>query len=328
MLTYGFFNSVNGDRLYNADDISNYFLKLISDGVFATPANAMQVTAFQDMDITVSSGWAFVKCKWLNNSSNYQLELDAADIALNRIDRVVVRLNPLENSRCVELAIVKGTPAATPTAPALTRVDGGIWELSLAQIYVAANATAITQADITDERPDTSVCGFVTGLIDQIDTTNLFAQYNAAFYAWFNGVKDQVLRNTLIRRYSRTETLETAPQDTFSVGISEYNPSLDVLNVYVNGLKLAPNTDYTTSGTDVILSAALDVVGTEIEFEILKSIDGSQAESIVSDLYALQQRVTALETQLGGHSIWSGTQAQYDAITAKDSATVYVVTED
>ena len=40
-IKYGFFNSVSGDRKYNADDISNYFLKLISDGVFATPATCM-----------------------------------------------------------------------------------------------------------------------------------------------------------------------------------------------------------------------------------------------------------------------------------------------
>ena len=59
-ISYGFFNSVNGDRTYNADDISNYFLKLISNGVFATPSNAMQVQENDGMTVQVTAGWGFI----------------------------------------------------------------------------------------------------------------------------------------------------------------------------------------------------------------------------------------------------------------------------
>ena len=34
MIKTGFFNSINSDRGYNADDISDYFKGLITDGVF------------------------------------------------------------------------------------------------------------------------------------------------------------------------------------------------------------------------------------------------------------------------------------------------------
>lgn len=33
MLRYGFFNSIDGDRLYNADDLNNYFNMFFSDGI-------------------------------------------------------------------------------------------------------------------------------------------------------------------------------------------------------------------------------------------------------------------------------------------------------
>lgn len=332
MISYGFFNSVNGDRLYNADDISNYFLKLISNGVFATPSNSMQVVESSGMNVDVTAGWGFINCKWLKNDAMYNLPIDAADIVLNRIDRVVMRLNADSSLRNMELAIIKGTPAANPTAPALTRVTGGVWELSLASIYVGANVTAITQANITDERPDANLCGWVTGLIDQIDTTNLFAQFTAAFWDWFNGIKDQVLRNTLVRRYTTRIVSTENPQSTFSVNIEQYNPSLDILNVYVNGMRLQPGIDYTVSGTNVTLTNPVDVIGTPIDFEIFKSIDGSDAESITVLVDQLSAQVTNLTnkftTQVGDYVIWAGTETEYTEIDPKDANTIYHVTED
>lgn len=295
-IKYGFFNSVNGDRLYNADDISNYFLKLISDGVFATPANAMQVQANSGMTVQVSAGWGFINCKWLNNDAPYLLTLDAADVVLNRIDRIVMRLNASNDVRTMEIAIKKGTAASSPTAPALTRITGGIWELSLARISVAAGATQITQADITDERANTNLCGYVTGLIDQIDTTNLFAQYDSAFNTWFATVKETLSTTTLVRQYNASYTTTTNSETNIPINISQYNDTLDVLNVYVSGMKLIPNVDYTENSGIVTLANPLTVVGTVVEFEVLKSVDGSEAESVVDMVYQLQQEIGKLDT--------------------------------
>lgn len=296
-ITYGFFNSVNGDRLYNADDISNYFLKLISNGVFATPANAMQVQAGSGMTVNVSAGWGFINCKWLNNDAAYSLTLDAADIVLHRIDRIVLRLNADSTLRNMEIAVKKGASAANPQPPSLTRVSGGVWELSLARIDVFAGATEITQANIYDERPDTSVCGWVTGLIDQIDTTNLFAQYNAAFSEWFATVKETLATKTMIQRYQSTYTTTTASVNAIPINIPEYVDNQDILNVFVNGLKLTPGIDYTASGSagTIYLTKALDVIGTPVEIEVLKSIDGSDAESVVGLVYELQQEIAKID---------------------------------
>ena len=87
-VSFGFFDSVNDDRLYNADDISNYFVKLITNGVFATPASAMQVQSNSGMTVKVSAGWGFISCKWVHNDAPYILTLDALDMVLNRIDLI------------------------------------------------------------------------------------------------------------------------------------------------------------------------------------------------------------------------------------------------
>lgn len=337
-IKYGFFNSVNGDRKYNADDISNYFLKLISDGVFATPANAMQVQANSGMTVQVSAGWGFIQCKWINNSVPYLLTLDASDVVLNRIDRIVLRLNASSSVRTMSIAIKKGTAASSPVAPALTRVSGGIWELSLAQIYIGAGVTSISQSNITDERPNTSVCGYVTGLIDQIDTTDLFAQYNAAFNEWFASIKEDVKSTSIVVNYNSSHITTTTPETTININIPEYNSSLDILNVYINGLKLIENVDYINHDTYIQLTTPIDVIGTSVEFEALKSMDTEAPETIVSALQALQARVRTIENNYISTTTFNShinnltfkkiSQAEFDAITVKDTNTIYYVYDD
>lgn len=348
-VTYGFFDSVNGDRKYNADDISNYFLKLISNGVFATPASAMQVQAGSGMAVDVSAGWGFINCKWINNDGPYNLTIDASDIVLNRIDRIVLQLDPGAEARCISIAVKKGTPAATPAPPVLTRNTGGVWELSLAQIAVNAGVTSISQSDITDERGNTSVCGYVTGLIDQIDTTNLFAQYNTAFNEWFTEIKDAVRTTTIVIEYRNLYETTDASETVIPIGITQYNDTLDILHVYINGMKLAPVVDYTAADGNITLTKALDVIGTPVEFVVLKSVDTEDASSIADEFLLLfnqvqqhESRITALEnraeassaaiqgiqTQLGGLSLRKMTKLEFDALTIKDPNTIYYVIDN
>lgn len=121
-LKYGFFDSVDGDRKYSASDIGEYFLKLISNGVFATPANAMQVkaTTTPSMEVNVTSGWAFINCKYLHNTAAYPLTITAADQAYPRIDRVVMQMNPALDTRACSIYVKSGQASTSPTAPSLT----------------------------------------------------------------------------------------------------------------------------------------------------------------------------------------------------------------
>ena len=326
-VTYGFFNSVNDDRTYNADQISEYFLKLISNGVFATPTNAMQVQAATGMVVNVSPGWGFINCKWVKNDNLYPLTVDASDIILNRIDRVVLRLDTSLSYRNISIQIKNGTAAANPTPPELTR-NGDIYELSLAQIYVGAGVEEITQAEITDERPDVNVCGFITGLIDQIDTTNLFAQFTSAFTQWFDEIKDIVKHTTIVIQYHSKYDTTTAEESTIPIQIPEYNETLDILYVYINGLKLVPNVDYTINGDNIELTDALTVIGTPVEFEVIKSVDTEEAESIVTTILQLYNKVEGIEARLNGYTLTSCTQDQYEAMSTHGANTIYFITEE
>lgn len=317
-VSYGFFNSVGGDRKYNADDLTNYFVKLISDGVFATPATCMQVSANGGMSVKVAEGWAFVQCRWLHNSADYALTVETADIVNPRIDRVVVRCD--YTRRLIEIAVKKGTPAASPTAPELTRTAGEVYELSLAQILIPANSVSVSNANITDERQNADLCGIVAGLIDQIDATNIFQQFTAAFQQWFSAIKDEVRTTTIIVPYE--EIIGGLPgQSVFQIP-QPYNDSLDILEVYQNGFRLMEGLEYTHDSRYVRLTSPLTTYA-PIDIRVLKAMDTTAAESIVSAFAALVQRVTEVETKQGGLTLRKLSQAEYDAIEQKDADTVY-----
>lgn len=155
-LKSGFFDAVDGDRTYNADDLSQFYYGLISGGVIADPLTALQIAADTGMTVTVAAGRAMLKCKYFVNTESYPVTLQAADDTNPRIDRIVVRLDM--QSRVIEILSRTGTPEVLPTPPELIR-NTNVYEISLAQISIPAEATAITQAMITDERTDPYVCG-------------------------------------------------------------------------------------------------------------------------------------------------------------------------
>ena len=195
-LTYGFFDAelVQGqyDRVYDAAEFAQYFSLLIKNGVFPDPSTNLQVKASSptaNMNVNIEAGYGWINGYWAKNDSPYTLTIQPAHGSLNRIDAVVLRW--VSSTRSMEFDVLTGTPNASPQIPNLTRTVE-IYELMLASITVANGATSIAQASITDKRPDSSVCGWVTSLIENIDTTDLFAQFEDAFETWFDNIKGQL----------------------------------------------------------------------------------------------------------------------------------------
>lgn len=188
--TSGFFNaemieedgSTAYDRIYYADQFAYYFSKFISNGVYINPATQLKVTSKGELKLNVAVGDAFVNGYWYKNDENFEMQLAQANGALPRIDRVVLRWDSI--TRYINLAILQGNPAATPSAKNLTR-NADTWELGLADVYIERGALSISDANITDLRPDRTYCGYVAGVVNQIDTTNLFAQFTDAFEQYY-----------------------------------------------------------------------------------------------------------------------------------------------
>lgn len=203
-----FFNSVDGDRKYKAEDWAAYFATFISNGIFPQPSVGLAVSADgSGMTLKIAKGSAFVNgYRYANTDSTLTVTVSTAPSALKRIDRVVVRWD--RSTRSMYAAVVKGAEASNPVAPALQR-DNDKWELGLATVYVAAGVTKITQSNITDTRMDSAVCGLVVGLVNQIDFSSVFAQYNAQF------------EEAISSRTGEFDTWSTAQESSFAAWQTE-----------------------------------------------------------------------------------------------------------
>ena len=161
----GFFNSSSGDRVYDATDFATYFRSLVSNGIFYKTADNLKVTATTGMNVIVESGSAFINGYHYQNTTPLELDIQTADGVNDRIDRVVIRWSNID--RNIQLAVNSGVPSVTTTPPDLTR-NNDVYELGIADIFVARGTISIATENITDTRLDTSLCGLGDSLVSAV----------------------------------------------------------------------------------------------------------------------------------------------------------------
>lgn len=181
-LTYGFYNAINHDRLYDAVQVSSIFDGIIHDGVYMSIGDKFMVTALSDFSVLVGTGRAWFDHTWSLNDAPLYLKVEEPEMVTNRIDTVILEVN--ERNRENYIYIVKGTPSYTPTPPTLINNDE-VHQYPLANIRVDAGDPYISQANITN-RVGTSDCPFVTGVVQSMNIDALVAQWTAEWYEWKN----------------------------------------------------------------------------------------------------------------------------------------------
>ena len=263
-----FFNAVLSDgvydRIYNAEDMTSYLDQLVGNGVFPNPSSQLQVRASSGMTVIVGAGSGWINGHKMVNTADLTLTLDASDVVLNRIDAIIFYVD--FTTRSMGISVKKGTIASTPVAPTLTRSNNR-YEMCLAQISVPKQATAITASMITDTRGNSNLCGFVQGLIQQIDTTTLWEQQQAQFDEWMDAVEDQFNDFKTFKKLEGVYVTQAANEVSFTVTdyVPQYAFAYDILEVYINGFHLNAN-EYTISNNVVTLEMPISQVGAVIDF--------------------------------------------------------------
>ena len=309
-----FFNAIqnNGvyDRVYSAEDFSNYLDQIVGNGVFPNPSTQLQVRGGTGMQVIVGSGQGWIYGHKLVNTADLPLTVANSDVLLNRIDRVIFYADFINREMGID--ILQGTAAAQPTAPQLTR-NANRYEMWLAEITVNKQTTTITQAMITDTRADSTVCGWVQGLIQQADTSTLFTQWQTAysnyyntsttdfenwkdtqqseFVSWENSIQSQFENwlstltqdlkvNTYIQQYKKFVQLTASSSKIIPLDMTGYTyEESDILFVIINGLVAAENVDYLLDTRQTPPEIHVNLVGSanvtdEVEIRVLKSIIG------------------------------------------------------
>lgn len=188
-VTYGFYNALNHDRLYDAIQMSSIFDGIIRDGIFSTIGDTMIVTAPEDgMYVNVGSGRAWFNHTWTLNDTAYPIEAEEAEVVLDRIDAVILEVNSSTEVRANSIKFLKGTPSSNPVKPTLTH-NAEVNQYALAYVRIRAGQTTIFQSDIenavgTDETP------FITGVLQQVSIETLLKQWEAEFNTYFTNFQN------------------------------------------------------------------------------------------------------------------------------------------
>lgn len=187
----GFFNNVNGDRRYKAEDFANYFKTFIGNGVSAAK-DSLRVVKVSNSQIKILSGSACI---------NGYLYLNTTELTktiannINTINRVVLRLDIV--NRTLSIAILEGT---STNAPNLAR-NNSVYELSLAKITIKNN-----NITVEDERGQSSLCGYMNflGNDDLQSMWDLFNQQwgvqKSIWEEWFTNMQGNSIRGIYIQK--------------------------------------------------------------------------------------------------------------------------------
>ena len=286
-LTYGYYNSVSGDRLYTAAQMSDYFKGIIANGVLQSVGDAMVVTAAGDMDVEIGIGRAVINGRWAEIlDETEKITLNGADNTYPRYTAIVLT-NDLTN-RQMTLTAIDGTPSATPSYPSISDE-----QLCLAMVRVNAGVTFISQANIIDTRPDSALCGWTASLVQNLDTSTLFLQWQEAYNnylsymetswgAWFD---EGIVKDLNVSLYIEKHELNYYNFYTDSVYHTEIVPLVmgddyvykpgDVITVFKNGFHAieGETEDYTiiSTGDGYALSIPYCMKSVMIDVIVLES---------------------------------------------------------
>jgi hypothetical protein len=132
----------------------------IGEGVARDIGGELEVVGDSSgMNVKVAAGEAMVRGHYYKSTAEETLTIPLADLANDRIDLVVLELDPVDNS--ILLKVLQGDPDPSPVAPTPTQTVGDIYQLPVAEVEVSAAVALIAPENVTDLR----------GYIDDIDVT-------------------------------------------------------------------------------------------------------------------------------------------------------------
>lgn len=325
-VTSGFYDAVDNDRLYTADQMNMPYKRVISEGIFATPQGTastdFQVTAAGGLDVTVDAGNALLGGKWIESGSAVQVTMTANSAILPRIDSIILRVDNNTSARAASIVYRTGTAATSPVAPDLD-TSTNVYELRLADITLAAGVSVVTQNVIADMRGSAD-CPWITSLIQQVDTSTLFNQWEAEYMriaesaqmAWDSFMEQLTSELTVtpsveVETGSYTATTSVSGFTVVQLGISNFDPDKDVLLLYINGIYAEKDSRWTLtsyssgSATGYMVSLTHNIsAGTIVYAVVLRSVVAVASVTVLDDeVTKLQDKIPDAPTANGTYTL-------------------------
>ena len=166
-VTYGFYNSHNGDRKYNANSFSDLIGCLIHDGIFKGYGSEFVVTPNGGTTVKVGSGRAWFNGTWIFNDSDLTINVPLSPLGLYyRAHLIVIEIDLVNRVNSIKL--LEGPEASySGVLPTISNGDNGVYHYPLCRIQEEPDMTSIGVNDIFDRRGD----GFVDCYAPFVDTS-------------------------------------------------------------------------------------------------------------------------------------------------------------
>ena len=211
-VTYGFYNSLNGDRKYDAADISRIFDGLITDGIFRGYGDAFEVTADgTNRLVCIGTGRAWFNHTWTHNDTAEYVEISSVSSSLvKRIDTIVIDVNPI--TRINSIRVISGIESSIPNKPALTDgKNGNSYQYPLCDIFIDGSSSVISQSNITNRRGlEADGTPFVTSAVQSVSVDDLVRQWKDSFDDWLESIKGILDEETAGNLAGRMLTVESS----------------------------------------------------------------------------------------------------------------------
>ena len=271
-ITYGFYNSMNGDRKYDAVQLSSIFDGVIRDGVFQSIGEYLATKPGTGMQVLVSPGKAWFDHTWTVNDALYPLDIEEPDLTLKRYDAVVLETDGSKPIRKNSIKIVKGTPSTDPKKPTMEKGEF-VNHHPLAYILVNPGISEIQEKDIEivvgkDE------CPFVTSILESVSIEALLAKWESEFRVWFDELRSQMEGDVATNLQNQINELDEriTPLETLGgrVETNAYNIAMLALIHAKEGV-FPPNTKKMIVTYPAVSTNILDYSGLDMEMSAFRA---------------------------------------------------------
>lgn len=183
----GFWNSIDGDRTYSAEDMAIPFDGIITEGVFANWGDAFKATVIDGSTIAIGSGKAWFGKKWVYNDSVYQMQINVSEYASSTEPRTAVvsldlKVEPYYRFTRFITDEQRYYGSFGELLNAITDRNAGRNSLPLFAINFAAGDSSLQQSNITN-LVGTSWCPYVTAPVQTVTIDDIRSKWDASYNA-------------------------------------------------------------------------------------------------------------------------------------------------
>jgi hypothetical protein len=236
-LNYGFFDAVDGDRTYSADDMGKLFDGVLSDGVFNSIGNKFRVASAGSSNpstVTIDTGKAWFNHVWFENDALMNFVLPEAHATLNRIDGLYIVIDKTQAVRACRIDVVSGTPASPAAKPVTPTPTEDMWYYPIAYIARTAGASgSVIYPGSIEYVVGSSECPLAMAIVSDIDISPYVEKFSADFNNWMLQTNiqwqlkssgfDSDFNTSQTTRATEFDTAQTQRQNSYEENESQRN---------------------------------------------------------------------------------------------------------